>query len=245
LQELHHQDTTRLSSSSTATNTTTRNRPRHFGSWLPKREMIAGGPGYTLNRAALEKWVESTSAYGWSKCLANRRASSEDRFISRCMSGLGIYGNATDTRDVATGEQRFHDVCPSVLYLFRADPNSREYFRRQAAAWEDQPMPHSTTGSDKDNVSFDNNNIFMVGPKHGLEAAAQYSISFHRVRFPLYTARIHAILQASREIQTHQDFLTICPRNSSLGSGLLDYFRNNMTQGGAEVEDVVVVVVED
>jgi hypothetical protein len=213
LQELYDHDT--------ATSTTT--PPRHFGSWLPKRDMIAGGPGYTLNRVALQTWVESSSEYGWSRCFANRRASSEDWLISRCMSGLGIHGNATDTRDVATGEQRFHDACPIALYLFRADHESRAYFRRQAAAWEDQPMPNWTSGgSSSINTS---NTTMMVGPKHGLDAAAKYSISFHRIRYPFYTARIHAILQASNEIRNHQH-LTVCPSDSPLGRGLLEHYRN-------------------
>ncbi|OEU11205.1 hypothetical protein FRACYDRAFT_151906, partial [Fragilariopsis cylindrus CCMP1102] len=106
--------------------------PRHFGSWLPSKSMIAGGPGYTLNKAALQQFFEititttttttvngkgssssssNTSAI-WNNCLSNKHASYEDRFMSYCMSTfLGIHGNDTDTRD-PTGEQKFHDTDP-------------------------------------------------------------------------------------------------------------------------------------
>ena len=125
-------------------------KPRHFGSWLPAKSMIAGGPGYTLNRAALQQFVNnnnsndttsnstsssststntststststSTTNNVWSHCLPDKHQSYEDRFMSHCMSEyLGIRGNDTDTRDRHTGEQRFHDTDPATLYLFRA-----------------------------------------------------------------------------------------------------------------------------
>jgi hypothetical protein len=199
LQELYDQD---LHSST----------PRHIGSWLPNRDMIAGGPGYSLNRAALQQWIESPSRHGWDQCYASLRDSKEDWLISRCLSWMGIRGNATDTRDVMTGEQRFHDACPATLYLFRADPNSRAYFKRQAAAWENQPLP--------------NNSSRVVGPKHGLDAAAKHSISFHRIHYPIYTARIHAILQMSHDLRNDNQGTSLCPTDSPLSQGLLQHFAN-------------------
>ncbi|KAG7351705.1 hypothetical protein IV203_007753 [Nitzschia inconspicua] len=204
LQELHDHDSANSNTNPNSTTTTT-TIPRHFGSWLPNRDMIAGGPGYTLNRPALQKWIESTSRYGWKKCFANRRDSKEDWFISRCMTGLGIHGHATETRDPATGEQRFHDACPATIYSFRADPNSRAYFKRQAAAWESQPSPSNASN--------------LVGPKHGLDAAAKYSISFHRIRYPIYTARIHVLLHTSHAIWNGHKLPT-CPTDSNLTQGL-------------------------
>lgn len=198
-----------LSEEEDTNNATTTSPPCHFGSWLPKRDMIAGGPGHTLNRAALQQWMESTSDFGWSRCYATLRDSKEDWLTSRCMKLMGIPGDATDTRDFDTGEQRFHDACPATLYQFRADPNSRAYFKRQAHAWESQPLPS--------NVSR------VVGPKHGLDAAAKYSISFHRIHYPKYAARIHAILQTSHGI-LNGHISSLCPTDTPLGWGLRQHF---------------------
>lgn len=96
--------------------TNARSKPRHFGSWLPARSMVAGGPGYVLNRAALEQYAgkptidrvgalaanvsttrnqeasnmnsnsNSNSESVWSHCLTDRHKSYEDRYISQCLS---------------------------------------------------------------------------------------------------------------------------------------------------------------
>lgn len=183
-------------------------KPRHFGAWLPDREFLSGGPGYVLNRAALEKYFEvptgdqqSISAYN--SCNPNLKKPHEDRLLSQCLaSTLGIRGNETDTRDFQTGAQRFHDTEPAQLYTFRANAKSGAYFDRRAKEWENQPMPTFArqTGQDETNG--------VVGPKHGLDAASKYSISLHKIHTPTYLARIHAILRRS------------CPIDSPLGRGL-------------------------
>jgi hypothetical protein len=174
--------------------------------------MVAGGPGYVLNREGLKTYVgaaetnnnNSTSGSAWSTCLTHIHRPYEDRFLSQCLSKeLGISGNETDTRDLSTGEQRFHDTDPASLYLFRAarslEDRKASYFSRMAKAWEGQPMPGTLSE--------------RVGPKHGLEAAAKHSISFHRIHTPIYMARIHSILHASS-----------CPIDSPLGRGLRKHF---------------------
>jgi hypothetical protein len=75
-----------------------------------------------------------------------------------------------------------YHYCPTLrrrLFQHVAnDPNSRAHFRRQAAAWEDQPMTHHTNATTTTTTA----TTILVGPKHGLEAAATYGISFHRIR---------------------------------------------------------------
>jgi hypothetical protein len=214
--------------------------PRHFGSWLPSKSMIAGGPGYSLNKAALKQFFETTTtttvdqkrsssssnnnnnnntSVVWNNCLSNKHGSYEDRFMSYCMSTfLGINGNDTDTRDPVTGEQRFHDTDPATLYLFRSSNNekggggSSSYFSRMASSWEDQPMPQKQQNHVKQVV---------VGPKHELDSAARYSISLHRIYTPTYMARIHAILYHHPTTSTS---IAICPIDTPLGKGLQRHY---------------------
>ena len=206
-------------------------RPRHFGSWLPERSMVAGGPGYVLNRVALQQYVghrettatqrsagvqHNTTESVWSSCFDKVHRSEEDRYMSQCLSSeLGIWGNATDTRDVSTGEQRFHDADPATLFLFRAAPDPKHrgssYFSRMAKTWEDQPLPVSETN--RDPLRMNAVNPKAVGPKHELEAAARHSISLHRIYTPTYMLRIHAILHPGT-----------CPIDSPLGKGLKQHF---------------------
>jgi hypothetical protein len=229
-------------------------KPRHFGSWLPSRSMVAGGPGYVLNRAALQLYagtaetnihtnastntITNTAAVAaagsssvWSTCLAHTHRPYEDRYLSECLSReLGIFGNDTDTRDPSTGEQRFHDTDPATLYLFRAAQHAQQksssYLSRMAKTWEDQPMPMFMSSGGDNTVTADTASAtatttatatatattsrqMLVGPKHGLDAAAKHSISLHRIFTPTYMARIHVILHPAT-----------CPIDSPLGKGL-------------------------
>jgi hypothetical protein len=197
--------------------------PRHFGLWVGSpTNIVTGGPGYTLNRAALRMYVESGM---WETCYSEKRVSSEDKFMSMCLSKIGIFGNATDTRDPTTGEQRFHDSRPSTLYLTRADPRGRSYASRIASRWFDQTMPLAVPSSKSSNGNANDNHIpssfsssrssaksnedRIVGPKYGLDAAAKHSISLHQIHSPVFAARLHAILNCNT-----------CPSSSPLGRGL-------------------------
>jgi hypothetical protein len=216
--------------------------------------MVAGGPGYVLNRAALQLYagtaetnihtnastntITNTAAVAvagsssvWSTCLAHTHRPYEDRYLSECLSReLGIFGNDTDTRDPSTGEQRFHDTDPATLYLFRAAQHAQQksssYLSRMAKTWEDQPMPMFMSSGGDNTVTADTASAtatttatatatattsrqMLVGPKHGLDAAAKHSISLHRIFTPTYMARIHVILHPAT-----------CPIDSPLGKGL-------------------------
>jgi hypothetical protein len=122
------------------------------------------------------------------------KVSYEDRLVSHCFREIGITGG--DTRDVATGEQLYHDCGPAHLYTFRSTKGRGSFHAKAAAFWETLSFP-TTSNSSK------------VGPKHGLDAAGKYSITFHDIYHPLYMARLHSIL-----------YKATCPANSPLGRAL-------------------------
>ena len=172
------------------------NTPLHLGQWVSQPEgtyMVSGGPGYTLNAAAVKRLVQDALP----GCHATSGGPSEDRFLSQCFRALNVTGS--DTRDVETGEQQYHSTTPARLYYFRSRLGRRgsHIQDRLAVYWEGLPHPsrqhqHQT-----------------VGPKHGLEAAATYSVSFHDLYTPQFVARIHAMV-----------YRTVCPAHSPLGRGL-------------------------
>jgi hypothetical protein len=171
---------------------TGRGDPVYLGQWIRQkhRYYVSGGPGYTLNRVSLERFVEQALPV----CNVYTKASYEDRLFSMCMKQIGIYGG--DTRDFATGEQQYHDCDPHCVYTSRAKSGRRANFHSRAVAyWETLPHP--------DQVRHLNE---TVGPKNDLDAAAVYSVSLHNLHHPQYMARIHAIL-----------FPRTCPSDSPLG----------------------------
>jgi len=171
-------------------NTTT---PVYLGQWIPlagdNKYFVSGGPGYTLNRVALKRLVEDALP----NCRIHFRASYEDRLISQCLRDINITGG--DTRNVATGEQLYHDCGPAHLYTFRSTKGRGSFHAKAAAYWETLPHPTDTST--------------LVGPKHELEAAGTYSVTFHDIYHPLYMARLHSILYPG-----------ICPVTSALGRAL-------------------------
>jgi glycoprotein-N-acetylgalactosamine 3-beta-galactosyltransferase len=170
------------------------NTPLYLGQWVSQpggTYMVSGGPGYTLNAAAIKRLVEEALP----ECHATREAPYEDRLLSTCLGALNVTGS--DTRDVETGEQQYHDTTPAQLYTFRSRLGRRiNYHARIAVYWEGLPHPSRHQNQ-------------TVGPKHGLEAAATYSVSFHDLYKPQYVARIHALV-----------YRNLCPAHSPLGRGL-------------------------
>ena len=175
---------------------TNADEPIYLGQWIPqpgnKPYFVSGGPGYTLNRAALSRLVEEALP----KCRVHLQASYEDRLVSSCLGEIGIVGG--DTRDWETGEQLYHDCSPAHLYTFRSTKGRGSFHAKAASFWETLRYPNSSSPS-----------MAVVGPKHGLEAAGTYSVSFHDIYHPLYMARLHSLL-----------YKQTCPATSPLGRAL-------------------------
>lgn len=161
-----------------------------------QRPYVSGGPGYTMNRAALHRLVNEALP----ECEVDTIASHEDRLVSQCFDRIGI--KPWDSRDVPTGSQRYHDCSPHHLYTFRAVTSSGRgrgsFHARAAAYWASQPRLGSMVGTNE-----------TTGPRYGLAAAATHSISFHDVHNPLYVARMYALLYPGS-----------CPSATALGRGL-------------------------
>ncbi len=169
--------------------------PVFLGAWkkggFRNFTFVAGAPGYTLNREALRQFAEKALPY----CRSSEKVSHEDRLMSRCLYDLGILPG--DTRDYESGEAQYHDCGPNHLYTFRAGESSSFHSK---AAMEWQNLTHPSKRNE------------VVGPKHGLDAAAKYSIAFHDIYHPIYAARLHVLL-----------FPETCPATSVLGRALRFY----------------------
>jgi hypothetical protein len=192
--------------------------PLYFGQWVSQpvildgssqkiptnhTYMVSGGPGYTLNTAAVRKFVEESLT----TCHATYRVSYEDRLMSKCLRELGIIGQ--DTRDQSTGEQQYHDTTPTDLYVTSPASSSgrrASYHARMSKYW--QGLEHPQDSAQKENDSPPTTNP-AVGPKYGLDAAATYSVSFHDLYTPNYVARIHALV-----------YRDSCPSHTPLGRAL-------------------------
>jgi hypothetical protein len=188
--------------------------PLYLGQWVPvpsaRLLFVHGGPGYTLNRVAIQRFVRDALP----NCAAEAQVSDEDRNMARCMREIGILPG--DSRELNTGEQQYHDLPPSALYIFR--PQGEDFYAMAARMWERLEMPvysnvvfnssiwqryenHKKNNSEK---SIDTG-MELVGKKYHLQVVAKYSITFHHISCPAYMARIHAI--------SHK----LCPIDTPLG----------------------------
>jgi hypothetical protein len=167
------------------------------GQWIRQRHRpyVGGGPGYTLSRRALHQYMQT-----WDTCYPNITSSAEDRYMSLCMKAAQV--PLTDTRDVSTGEQTYHDCPPQQVYESSASSRRRNFHNRAVAYWETLPHPgsgHNITEPWRpvplNTATMEGNTTPRpVGPKHGFEAAAQYSIAFHKIHHPLFMLRMHTLL---------------------------------------------------
>jgi hypothetical protein len=86
-----------------------RNEPLYLGHHLAGAyfRFAGGGPGYILNRRALEVFFERAS-----QCLEYHEDSAEDRFLGKCLKHAGVL--VQDTAD-ARGQQRFIGYDPNLM----------------------------------------------------------------------------------------------------------------------------------
>ena len=128
---------------------------------------VIGGPGYTLSAATVSEFMRTS----FHSCNPNAAVYHEDRTLSNCLARQGVL--PVDTRDPASGQQRYHASRLGQLYSF--SPNSTDrWMKAQFALWE---KGLSTNFS-----------------RTGLQSVSPLSIAFHRIRSPLFMSRVHAIL---------------------------------------------------
>jgi len=149
-------------------------QPIVLGALAKSWKQITGGPGYTLNRAALKKFRP--------QCYGMVSTPAEDVMMSRCLQDKSV--PIWDSRDLLTGEQQYHHLDPDRLYRI-GGPNSQAptYAIELYNFWATLPHPQHPNQT--------------TGPKIGLEAAAQYSVSFHYLKPSSAMLRIHVLLHRS------------------------------------------------
>lgn len=176
---------------STQPNTTAYSQPKPIfvGQWRRQKTtpFLCGGPGYTMNRAALQQLTHNTSSHNnsLSTCFPHKVASYEDRLLSLCMKRIGIV--PSDSRDRLTGQQLYHDVDPNQVFVSRPNNSQRKsrrpsFHQQGQVYWASLPHPNNTTSSRP------------VGDMYGLDAAGTHSVSFHHIQSPKYMARLYALI---------------------------------------------------
>lgn len=136
---------------------------------------LIGGPGYTINRYALERLGSSIGK----RCFENKvYAPEEDKYVSYCFEKkLGV--QVIDSRDYTTGEERYHNFNAETVYTGITDQHQayerwlREYRRNRV---------HPSIAN------------MTVGEKRGMDGAYEYSVSFHQVKTTELIVRYTAIL---------------------------------------------------
>lgn len=184
-----------VSSASSSDNTTT--PPVFMGAWAPHGagKFVCGGGGYTLNQPALTALVEQSLP----RCFPDNKAAHEDRLITRCLGNIGIVPQ--DTRDPVTAEQTYHDTDPQTLFTTEPVPPDHpkrrraSMHRKNADYWEKLPHPSLPNTT--------------VGPRRGMQATAAHSLSFHKIHYPDYMARLHVLIHRQ-----------LCPSSTPLGHSL-------------------------
>ena len=128
---------------------------------------VGGGPGYVLNKAALQKFGEK----GLLTCEADALVSAEDRYISLCMRSLGV--ELVDTAD-SEGRQRFQGL--TADWIASENPwETKSWLLGLYSVWQDEGH----------------------GRRWGKNVTSPQSVSFHALKTPVLIRRHHAVLYKS------------------------------------------------
>mmetsp|Transcript_23433 Transcript_23433/g.34751 ORF Transcript_23433/g.34751 Transcript_23433/m.34751 type:complete len:721 (+) Transcript_23433:212-2374(+) len=130
--------------------------PSHGGTWF-----CGGGAGYILNQVTVKRLIAEVLP----TCAATKIISSEDRFLSNCLRGIGIICGKTN--DI-NGRDRMPGMDPAFMATFKGD---RGYFKNVYEFWGRQ----------------------NGGFRWGLDFVSEQGIGFHNLRYPAFMHRIHAL----------------------------------------------------
>jgi len=172
---------------------------RIFGQLTPtgNHHFFRGGAGYTIDRVGLKRLHDYMP-----KCATKTYGPWEDNIISKCAWDLRL--TFSDNRDSCSGQQRSHTENPGVL--FNAQGLSQSEIDKRLRIWASLPHPIIPTRE--------------VGLKVGLDAASNHSVTFHRLHYPPWMVRHHALLYHA------------CPSNTPLGN-FANEKGDSITAGGA------------
>ena len=126
-----------------------------------------GGPGYTLNRAALDLYVAN---WNQSTCDPGLVRSEEDFYVGLCFWNLGIRSFQAIDRYLHFDPHFLADPRSSATSNNRLD----KFYRQQYKWWKRE--------------------FNYTLPQHGTKSISTQSIAFHLIKTPLLMRRIHSWL---------------------------------------------------
>jgi len=148
---------------------------------------FSGGPGYTFDRIGLKKLFDYMP-----KCGSSLVTYAEDVKITTCVRSLNL--EWSDNRDKCTGQQRSHDQHPDIVYGLAPGPGPLQYEKKQVLYWA--TLYHPTKKGQK------------VGLQVGFDAVSNHSVTFHRLRHPVWMTRHHALIYGACNASTPLGNLT-------------------------------------
>ena len=150
-------------------------------------DYLLGGPGYTMNREALKRFVDIGLDRN-SGCFMNHTRSEEDQLMSRCIQEK-LKLNLSDSHDPITAEQIYHHTGADRVY--EDSTQGKKYVNLARQYWSRLPHPLHKNQT--------------IGDRQGFDAAHKYSVAFHFLKTPAHFARYTAILYR------------LCPSGTLLG----------------------------
>jgi len=111
--------------------------------------------------------VKELVTKGFPTCFTHTQASFEDRMIANCLRSLDIRGNHSVDEE---NRQIFHGMDPNFISWYNGDKGNW-FFHQMYNIWGQ-----------------------LYGYKAGKDLVSKHSITFHNVKFPLFTKRLHALV---------------------------------------------------